>query len=112
MRKITFVLDDDALLGRLESDAAESGRTVEEGAIEALQMWKQDMESLAEHEIEMAKYEAEMREAGGLEAYAYAYFRMLEEDSVELREALRTLEERGGTEAKAFLAMLRERELC
>lgn len=112
MREITFTLKDDSLYARLESDAAESGRTVEEVAIEALQMWKRDMESLAEYETQTAEYEAEMREKGGSAAYAYAYFRMLEEDSVKLREALRTLEENGGPEAKAFVATLRERELC
>ncbi len=110
MREVTLVLNDRELCARLESDAAESGRTVEEVTIEALQVWKQDMESLAEYETEMAKYEA--REAGALEAYAYAYFRMLEEDSAKLQEALEALEENGGPEAKAFVAMLRERELC
>ena len=111
MREITFVLDDDALCTRLEGDAAESGLSVEEVAVEALRMWKDDMESITEYEAEMREYEAEMRERGGSEAYAYAYFKMLQEDGDKLREALLNLEEKGGSEARDFLAMLRERDL-
>ena len=48
MKKLTIIINDDALYSALEDEAASSNRTVEEVAIDAIELWKMDSELDAE----------------------------------------------------------------
>ena len=108
--KVTIVLEDEGLCAALEQLAEETGRSVEDIAIQALEMWQSDMRSVAEWDAETATYEAKLREKGGVEAYMHAYLKMLEEDKDELRLALCRLSGSGDKGALEFLELLREQD--
>ena len=48
MKKLTLIINDDELYSALEDEAASSNRTVEEVAIDAIELWKMDSELDAE----------------------------------------------------------------
>ena len=110
MKKITVVLEDEGLIAALEQEAEETGRAIEDVAIEAVEMWRCEMRCLAEWDAETAEYEAKLRDEGGVDAYMHAYLTMLEENEDELRSALYRLEESGGKEALEFIQLLREQD--
>ena len=105
MKKITVVLEDEGLIAALEQEAEETGRSIGDVAIEAVEMWRYEMRCLAEWDAEDAEYEAKLRDEGGVDAYMHAYFTMLEDDKDELRSALRKLEKSGGKEALELIRL-------
>ena len=68
MRELTFVLEDEELYSIIETEAKDSGRTIQDILVEALRVWKVETE-LDEEEhakVEQACLEWEMN--GGTEA--------------------------------------------
>ena len=71
MKKMTIILNDDALYSALEDEAASSNRSVEEVAIEAIDLWKTDSELDAEEHLEVEAAIKDWKQNGGMEAGAF-----------------------------------------
>ena len=68
MKKLTIILNDDALYSALEDEAASSNRSVEEVAIEAIRLWKMDSELDLEERVEVEAAIKDWEKNGGMEA--------------------------------------------
>ena len=71
MKKLTIIINDDALYSALEDEAASSNRTVEEVAIDAIELWKMDSELDAEERAEVEAAINDWKKNGGVEAEAF-----------------------------------------
>jgi hypothetical protein len=71
MREITFVLDDEALYSIIETEAKDSGRTVQDIVIEALQLWEVETEMDEEERREVEEASRDWKKNGGMEARAF-----------------------------------------
>lgn len=71
MREITFVLDDEALYSIIKTEAKDSGRTVQDIVIEALQLWEVETEMDEEERREVEEASLDWKKNGGMEARAF-----------------------------------------
>ena len=107
MKKITLVLNDDALCEDLAAAAKRNGVTFEDVVVNAIRYWKAETELAPE---EVAEIEGGMRSREEGDSLSWEELnRMLEEDDAKLRAAFLNLEREGGAEARAFLETLSDK---
>ncbi len=71
MRELTFVLEDEALYSIIETEAKESGRTIQDILVEALRVWKVETELDEEEHARVEQACLEWEKNGGTEAHAF-----------------------------------------
>ncbi len=71
MRELTFVLEDEELYSIIETEAKESGRTIQEIIVEALRVWKVETELDDEELARVEQACLEWEKNGGMEAGAF-----------------------------------------
>ena len=80
MRELTFVLEDDELYSIIETEARDSGRTIQEIIVEALRLWKVETEMDEEERRQVEEASREWAKNGGMEAGAF-FDRLREEEA-------------------------------
>jgi hypothetical protein len=68
LRQVTLELDDDALFTAVKTEAANSGRSLQEIVAEALTQWLADAEADEKEREQIDDASKEWRERGGIEA--------------------------------------------
>ena len=68
MKKLTLILEDDALFAAIECEAMSAGLSIEEVAINALELWRMDSELDTEERQELADARDDWKCNGGVEA--------------------------------------------
>jgi transcription initiation factor TFIIIB Brf1 subunit/transcription initiation factor TFIIB len=68
---LTFVLEDEELYSIIETEAKDSGRTIQEIIVEALRVWKVETEMDDEERREVEEALREWEKNGGMEARAF-----------------------------------------
>lgn len=71
MRELTFVLEDEALYSIIETEAKESGRTIQDILVEALHLWQVETEMDEEERREVEEASRDWEKNGGMEARAF-----------------------------------------
>ena len=71
MKRLTLLLDDDALYRAVESQARTTGRTVDEIVVDALRQWRDDSQPADAERAELAAARREWAQRGGIEARAF-----------------------------------------
>ncbi len=71
MKRLTLLLDDEALYAAVETEARTTGRTVAEIVVQALRQWQADSEPDPGERAELAAARREWAEEGGIEARAF-----------------------------------------
>ena len=71
MRELTFVLEDEALYSIIETEARDSGRTIQEIVVEALRLWQVETEMDEEERREVEEASRDWEKNGGMEARAF-----------------------------------------
>ena len=71
MRELTFVLEDEELYSIIETEAKDSGRTIQDIIVEALQLWQVETEMDEEERREVEEASREWAKNGGMEARAF-----------------------------------------
>lgn len=71
MRELTFVLEDEELYSIIETEAKDSGRTIQEIIVEALRLWKVETEMDDEERREVEEALRDWEKNGGMEAGAF-----------------------------------------
>ena len=71
MRELTFVLDDEALYSIVETEARDSGRTIQDIVVEALRLWQVETEMDEEERREVEEASRDWEKNGGVEARAF-----------------------------------------
>jgi hypothetical protein len=71
MRELTFVLEDEELYSIIETEAEDSGRTIQEILVEALRVWKVETELDEEEHAKVEQACLEWEKSGGTEARAF-----------------------------------------
>jgi hypothetical protein len=68
---LTFVLEDEALYSIIETEAKESGRTIQDILVEALHLWQVETEMDEEERREVEEASRDWEKNGGMEARAF-----------------------------------------
>jgi hypothetical protein len=68
---LTFVLEDEALYSIIETEARDSGRTIQEIVVEALRLWQVETEMDEEERREVEEASRDWEKNGGMEARAF-----------------------------------------
>ena len=71
MRELTFVLEDEELYSIIETEAKDSGRTIQDILVEALRVWRVETELDEEEHARVDQAYLEWEENGGTEAGAF-----------------------------------------
>ncbi len=71
MRELTFVLEDEELYSIIETEAKESGRTIQDILVEALHLWQVETEMDEEERREVEEASRDWEKNGGMEARAF-----------------------------------------
>ena len=71
MRELTFVLEDEALYSIIETEARDSGRTIQDIVVEALRLWQVETEMDEEERREVEEASRDWEKNGGMEARAF-----------------------------------------
>ena len=71
MRELTFVLEDEALYSIIETEAKDSGRTIQDILVEALHLWQVETEMDEEERREVEEASRDWEKNGGMEARAF-----------------------------------------
>ena len=71
MRELTFVLEDEDLYSIIETEAKDSGRTIQDILLEALRVWKVETELDEEEHARVEQACLEWEKNGGTEAGAF-----------------------------------------
>lgn len=80
MRELTFVLEDEELYSIIETEAKDSGRTIQEIIVEALRLWQVETEMDEEERREADEALRDWEKNGGTEASAF-FDRLREEEA-------------------------------
>lgn len=68
MKKLTLIIEDDTLFAAIECEAISTGQSVEEVAINAIELWRMDSELDAEERKELEDARDDWERNGGVEA--------------------------------------------
>ena len=68
---MTFVLEDEELYSIIETEAKDSGRTIQEIIVEALHLWQVETEMDEEERREVEDASRDWEKNGGMEARAF-----------------------------------------
>ncbi len=71
MRELTFVLEDEELYSIIETEAEDSGRTIQDILVEALHLWQVETEMDEEERREVEEASRDWEKNGGMEARAF-----------------------------------------
>ena len=71
MKKLTLILEDDALFEAIECEAVRTGLSIEEVAINALDLWRMDSELDAEERQLLEQARSDWERNGGVEASTF-----------------------------------------
>ena len=71
MRELTFVLEDEELYSIIETEAKDSGRTIQDILVEALYLWHVETEMDEEERKEVEEASRDWEKNGGTEARAF-----------------------------------------
>lgn len=71
MRELTFVLEDEELYSIIETEAKDSGRTIQDIVVEALYLWHVETEMDEEEHARVDQAYLEWEKDGGMEAGAF-----------------------------------------
>ena len=71
MRELTFVLEDEELYSIIETEAKDSGRTIQEILVEALYLWHVETEMDEEERREVEEASRDWEKNGGTEASVF-----------------------------------------
>ncbi len=71
MRELTFVLEDEALYSIIETEARDSGRTIQDIIVEALRVWKVETELDEEEHARVEQACLEWEKNGGTDARTF-----------------------------------------
>ncbi len=80
MRELTFVVEDEELYSIIETEAKDSGRTIQEIIVEALRLWQVETEMDEEERREADEALRDWEKNGGMEASAF-FDRLREEEA-------------------------------
>ena len=83
MKEVPLVLDDEALYTAIETEARNTGHTVQEIVVQALRQWRADSELGVEERTDLVEARREWEEKGGMEAHAFFDSLREEESSID-----------------------------